>query len=55
VILTFVEKRPVDITVVARRFGLPPDGEVIARHRGDTAVPSHAGDVTLVVSALSLH
>jgi hypothetical protein len=55
VILTFVEKRPVDITVVARRFGLPPDGEAIARHRGDTAVPLHAGDVTLVVSALSLH
>lgn len=42
----------VELTLVARRRGLPPEGAKLVQARPATAVPSQAGDATLLTTTL---
>ena len=47
-------KKPFDIFLGERRFGLPPDGAKLLKARPATAVPSQMGDGTVLVSMLEI-
>jgi hypothetical protein len=52
--LTMGSSAPVNLTLVAARAGLPPDGTKLLKARPAEAVPSQAGDRTLLVAKIAI-
>jgi hypothetical protein len=52
--LGFANAKPVDITLIEQRFGLPPDGRKIAASRPKEAVASQSGDTVMVLKRLTI-
>jgi hypothetical protein len=52
--LDLATNKPVDITLMEQRFGLPPDGQKIAAARPKEAVASQSGDTVMVLKRLTI-
>ncbi len=52
--LTLAAKKPVDITLVEQRYGLPPGGAKLQAARPKTAIVSQNGDVTVLINAVKV-
>jgi hypothetical protein len=54
IILSFETAAPASLTLIARRRGLPPEGARLLKARPTWAVPSQAGDVTLLARKIEI-
>jgi hypothetical protein len=54
IILSFETAAPASLTLIARRRGLPPEGGRLLKARPTWAVPSQAGDVTLLARKIEI-
>ena len=52
--LRLASSEPVSLSLLAQRRGLPPEGAKLLKARGNDAVPSQAGDRTILAAEIAI-